>query len=248
MSRTAAETRGSELNMATAKPLRPVKREPAASVIAARLTEAIMDGGLAPGSQLGEAELAGQLGVSRGPLREALQRLVQQGIAVSIPHRGVFVTRLDGDDVRDIYLARAAMESAACRLVLRHDPQGTAARLAKVHRSMAAAADRGRPAALSAADMELHQILVEESGSPRLRRIAQTLFVETRMCLSALADDHPDPYALVEEHAALIEALREEDEERLLTLLDDHMQDAVQRLTGGARHGEPAQDTAAAAG
>ncbi|MGW8376933.1 GntR family transcriptional regulator [Streptomyces sp. ODS28] len=218
--------------MAEARSLGPVKRQPAAVVIADRLTEAIVDGTLAPGSQMGEAELAAQLGVSRGPLREALQRLVQQGLAVSEPHRGVFVVELDEQDVRDIYMARTAMEAAACRLVLRRDPQATADRLAKVHRSMASAARRRNRKALSAADMELHQVLVEESGSPRLQRIAATLFAETRMCLSALTGRHPDPDAMVEEHAALIAALREEDEERLLSLLEEHMQDAVDRLTG----------------
>lgn len=224
--------------MAEARNLRPVKREPAAIMIAARLTEAIMEGSLAPGTQLGEAELAAQLEVSRGPLREAMQRLVQQGIAVSEPHRGVFVTTLDEADVRDIYQVRNAMESAACRLVLRSDPQGTADRLAKVHRSMASAARRKNRAALSRADMELHQLLVQESGSQRLQRIAETLFVETRMCLSALTGRHPDPDAMVEEHGALIEALRDEDEARLLSLLEDHMQDAVDRLTGS--QGAPA--------
>lgn len=228
-----------------AKPLRPVKREPAAIVISARLTEAIMDGTLAPGTQLGEAELAGQLGVSRGPLREALQRLVQQGIAVSEPHRGVFVTRLDEDDVRDIYLARTAMESAACRLVLKQNPQRTADRLARVHRTMASAARRGNHTALSSADMDFHHTLVQESGSPRLQRIAETLFVETRMCLSALHGDHPDPAAMVEEHQALIDALRDEDEPHLLHLLEEHMLDAVERLTaGGATAGPPKAEAA----
>ncbi|MER6926056.1 GntR family transcriptional regulator, partial [Streptomyces spiralis] len=52
--------------MPGAKRLQPVRREPAAVAIARRLTEAIMDGTLAPGTQLGEAELAAELGVSRG--------------------------------------------------------------------------------------------------------------------------------------------------------------------------------------
>jgi DNA-binding GntR family transcriptional regulator len=223
--------------MAESRSLRPVKREPAAIVIASRLTEAIMDGTLPPGSQLGEADLAQQLGVSRGPLREAMQRLVQQGIARSEPHRGVFVTSLDEADVRDIYLVRTSLESAACRLVLRRDPQRTADRLSVAHREMAEAARSGDPAALSAADMKLHQLLVEESGSPRLRRMAQTLFVETRMCMTALADKYPTPVEMVEEHGAIIDALRAEDEKRLLSLLDEHMQDAVRRLTGGSADG-----------
>jgi DNA-binding GntR family transcriptional regulator len=219
--------------------LQPLKREPATSMIASRLTDAIMDGTFRPGSQLAEAELAAQLGVSRGPLREALQRLVQQGIARSVPHRGVFVMNLDEDDVRDIYLARTAIESAACRLVLQQHPQRTADRLALVHDAMAAAADTGDLAALSAADMELHQVLVEESGSLRLKRMAETLFVETRMCMSALADKYPTPVEMVEEHASIIEALRAGDEERLYFLLDEHMQDAVRRLTGHGKVTDP---------
>jgi DNA-binding GntR family transcriptional regulator len=214
--------------------LRPVKREPAATVIAERLTEAVMDGTLPPGCQLGEAELAGQLGVSRGPLREAMQRLVQQGILRSRPHRGVFVATLDEDDVRDIYLTRTAIEVAACRLVLRGDPQRAANKLARCQRAMAAAAERGDRAALAAADMELHQVLVAESGSPRLRRMAATLFVETRMCLSALTVKYTAPIDLVDEHAQIIEALRRGDEELLISLLDEHMKDAVRRLAPDA--------------
>ncbi|WP_086731310.1 GntR family transcriptional regulator [Streptomyces carpinensis] len=217
--------------MPGAKRLQPVRREPAAIAIAHQLTEAIMDGTLAPGTQLGEAELAAELGVSRGPLREAMQRLVQQGIAYSEPHRGVFVTTLTEDDVRDIYLARTAIESAACRLILRRDPQRTADRLARVHHAMADAAQRGDHTALSAADTELHQVLVEESGSPRLKRMAQTLLVETRMCITALQDKYPVPDVMVDEHAAIIQAIRDGGEEHLLRLMDDHMQDAVRRLT-----------------
>ncbi|MDI5967213.1 GntR family transcriptional regulator [Streptantibioticus silvisoli] len=210
--------------------LAPVKREPAAIVIARRLTEAVMDGTLPPGRQLGEVELAAQLGVSRGPLREAMQRLVQQGILRSEPHRGVFVVDLTPEDVTDIYLARTAVESAACRIVIRRHPQRTADRLAAACAAMAAAADLGDPGALAAADMELHHILIAESGSRRLGRMADTLFVETRMCLSALTVTYHDPVDLVAEHTAIIDALRAADEDLLIELLDAHMRDALARL------------------
>jgi DNA-binding GntR family transcriptional regulator len=210
--------------------LAPVKREPAAIVIARQLTEAVMDGTLAPGRQLGEVEIATQLGVSRGPLREAMQRLVQQGILRSEPHRGVFVVELTADDVADIYLARSAVEAAACRLVLRRHPDRTADLLTAACAAMATAADHGDPRALAAADMELHQILIAESGSPRLARMADTLFVETRMCLSALTGTYGAPIDLVAEHTAIIDALRVGDEALLLDRLDAHMRDALSRL------------------
>src|SRR3954469_13150383 len=72
-------------------PIAPVVQESTASLIANRVRDAIAEGHIAPGAQLGEAELARELGVSRGPLREGLQRLTAEGLVVSIRHRGLFV-------------------------------------------------------------------------------------------------------------------------------------------------------------
>src|ERR1700754_1550329 len=77
-----------------------------------------MRGAFSPGAQLGEVELAGRLGVSRGPLREAMQRLVAEGLLRSERNRGIFVRDLGEADVRDVYTARLAVEQAAGRLVL----------------------------------------------------------------------------------------------------------------------------------
>ena len=91
-----------------------------ASMVTERLRDSIVNGTLEPGSQLSEVELAHSFGVSRGPVREAIQRLVQEGLLRSEPHRGVFVPVLTDADVADVYLARAALESAALRRLDRH--------------------------------------------------------------------------------------------------------------------------------
>ncbi|MGH3907255.1 MAG: GntR family transcriptional regulator, partial [Pseudonocardiaceae bacterium] len=98
--------------------LQPVSRRSTAAIIADRLRDAITRGAFPPGAQLGEVELAGWLGVSRGPLREAMQRLVQEGLLRGERHRGLFVVELGIEDVRDIYAARLAVEQAAARMVL----------------------------------------------------------------------------------------------------------------------------------
>jgi len=90
--------------------LEPVARQSTAELIAAQLRSAIMYGVFAPGTQLGEAELAARFEVSRGPLREAMQRLVQEGLLRGERHRGLFVIDLSASDVRDIYLARLALD------------------------------------------------------------------------------------------------------------------------------------------
>src|SRR5699024_2376360 len=85
--------------------LQPVVQESTAGMIADRVREAIACGDLPPGAQLGEADLAEQLGVSRGPLREGLQRLAQEGLLLSIRNRGLFVIEMTPERVDDMYLA-----------------------------------------------------------------------------------------------------------------------------------------------
>jgi DNA-binding GntR family transcriptional regulator len=218
--------------MARSLKIGPLDRVPTASRIADQLREAVMSGALAQGEQVGEVNLAAQFGVSRGPVREAMQRLVQEGLLRSIPHRGIFVAALTEDDVRDIYDARQAIESAAIRMIMRGgDTERVARRLDAAVARMAAAGARGEAAALSRCDLAFHELLVAQSGNVRLQRMASTLLVETRMCLAALTGTYVAPVHLVEEHAEIARAIRGGEEARALAVLDEHMRDAVRRLT-----------------
>jgi DNA-binding GntR family transcriptional regulator len=210
--------------------LEPVPRRSTVEIISDELRSAIMYGSLAPGSQLGEADLAARLGVSRGPLREAMQRLVQEGLLRSEPHRGLFVITLAEDDVEDVYLARLAIERAACRMIMARNRGEALVRLTEALQALVAAAAQRDRIAMSDADQAFHQVLVASSGSPRLERMAQTLLVEARMCLNALQEKYPEPDDLVEEHRKLVDAISDGDEERLLRLIEEHMTDSIERL------------------
>jgi DNA-binding GntR family transcriptional regulator len=210
--------------------LEPVARRSTVEMVSDELRSAIRYGSLEPGAQLGEAELAGRLGVSRGPLREAMQRLVQEGLLRSEPHRGLFVVTLDEHDVSDVYTARLAIERAACQLIMRENRDGAAVALTSALRDLTKAARLRDRVAMSDADQAFHQVLVRSSGSPRLARMADTLLVETRMCLHALQDHYPEPADLVEEHRALVDAVTAGDEPLLLRLIEVHMADSIERL------------------
>lgn len=210
-----------------------VGRRSTAALVADQLRVAIMRGEFRPGSQLGEVELAGQLGVSRGPLREAMQRLVAEGLLRSERHRGIFVRDLDTEQVRDVYVARLAVEQAAGRLILSAAPEVQAAAaemLAGALAAMVAAARAKDAVAMADADQAFHATLVAASGSPRLRRMADGLLVETRMCLTALQDTAPPADELVVEHRALLDAVRSGDQALLAARLEAHMAGAVQRI------------------
>lgn len=213
--------------------IEPVSRESTAAIIARQLRDAIMTGALQPGTQLGEAELAARFQVSRGPLREAMQRLVSEGLLRSERHRGLFVIDLEPGDVYDIYASRAAIERAAAIRIMRSDPARAARRLTEVLADMEEAADDGDPRAVSEADLRFHEELVRASGSRRLVRMASTLLIETRMCLAALQRTDHSAADRVAEHTAIVTAMFDGDEVRLLDLLDAHMEDAITRLAPG---------------
>lgn len=210
--------------------LAPVPRRSTVEIVASELRNAIMYGHLAPGAQLGETDLAARLGVSRGPLREAMQRLVQEGLLRSEPHRGLFVIVLDEHDVRDIYQARLAVERAACLQIMRGNRGEAVATLTAALTDLKAAAQRRDRTAMSDADQSFHQALVTASGSPRLERMAQTLLVETRMCLDALQHKYPEPADLVDEHQLLVDAIADGNEDELLSLIEQHMIESIERL------------------
>nr|WP_238351417.1 GntR family transcriptional regulator [Kribbella shirazensis] len=192
------------------------------------MRKAIGHGELKPGAQLGEADLARKLGVSRGPLREGMQRLTQEGLLVSIRNRGLFVIDMTPDDIRDMYLAREAIERAAAHKILcgDHEAAGTAL-LAIAHKMLDADGD---PAAIGELDIQFHELLVQLADSPRLSRMHQTSIVETRMCIHALEDTYAATDVRALEHERLANAILAGDAERTDRLLIEHMDDAIERL------------------
>ncbi|MGW4848410.1 GntR family transcriptional regulator [Nocardia brasiliensis] len=210
--------------------IEPVSRQSTAEVIADRLREAIMRGSFAPGDQLGEADLAARFDVSRGPVREAMQRLVSEGLLHSIRHRGIFVIDLTLDDVADIYHARTAIEGGALELILDGRREIAYAALGESVDQMCAAAENGDAAGLSDADQAFHVALVDSAGSPRLARAARTLLIETRMCLGALQTTNPDLHEQAREHVELRDAIGAGPAARARKLLVEHMRCAVQAI------------------
>lgn len=211
--------------------LEPVAREATASIIADRIRTLIRDGALRPGTQLGEARLAESLGVSRGPVREALQRLIQEDLLEGRPHRGVFVRSLDADDIHDVYLARSAIERAAVRRVATGaDDDLTALRSLLDRMEQATGSERWEEVARL--DLEFHLALVRASGSRRLLRMFRTLVIETSMCLQALEDAYPVRDELVAEHRSLYRAITDGDPDHAEELVGEHLEAAIVELTG----------------
>lgn len=221
--------------MAQGRTIGTLVQESTPAIIAGKLRHAIGYGELTPGTRLGEADLAQKLGVSRGPLREAMQRLTQEGLLTSIRNRGLFVATLGEDDVRDIYFARTAVEMAALTRVMAGDHVSSAERLMEPVAEMDRATAKRDAAGVGEADISFHEVLVELARSPRLSQMHATLLTQTRMCITALQETYPEPDSRVAEHTEIAETVRDGKTGVVHGLLQAHMDDAVTRLLSGAQ-------------
>jgi len=219
-----------------------IPRATFASMVGERIRSNIIEGVLRPGSQLHEVELAASFGVSRGPVREALQRLIQEGLLRSEAHRGVFVPVMSDDDIVDIYLAREALESAAVRRIAGTSRSASASKaLDKVVKSMEAAEKAGDWKTVASRDLDFHTALVAAADSARLERMFTTVISETRLCLSLLASATDARDDLVQEHRQISEMIRADDTAGAIAVLTKHFDDAVvtlRRRLGDEAEGE----------
>ena len=167
---------------------RDIPRPPEVSTadhIAAVLSQAIVEGELAPGTQLSEERIGRALQVSRNTLRESFRLLSHDGLLVHHRHRGVFVPELDADDLTDLYRLRIVLETGVLRSLGRVDPH----RLRQLEddvRSGEEAAKRGRWQQVGTANMDFHQHLLALSESPRLTTVGRQVLAQTRLAFLTL--------------------------------------------------------------
>lgn len=190
-----------------------------------RLREDIVTAVIEPGRRVSENELADRLGVSRTPVREALQRLEDERLVAIVPQLGTFVTLISPGSIADAAFVREALEGAAIRLATEHVAEGRAS-LELVHENLAlqdAAVAADDDAAFDELDEELHRLLCLAAGH------------EVAWALARRANGHldrvrrlglPEPgflETLAGEHRAIVAAVAEGDEDRAHTTLSRHL-------------------------
>lgn len=206
----------------------------------------ILGGEVLPGERLVESRLTEQLGVSRPPVREALQQLEHEGLVVPSGRRGLAVRTLTRHDVYEIVTLRDSLEQLAVRLAL---PVTDAARLAPLVAALADLEDgaaRGLGnAALVERGFAFHLALVALSGHRRLVATYRDLGLQVRLCMSAnvASRTHEDAAGNAARHRVLLDAVRAGDPDAALVALADHghrsfLASVVDGLPGGSPESE----------
>jgi DNA-binding GntR family transcriptional regulator len=213
--------------------------------IARSLRAAILDGRLVPGEQLREAHLASRFAISRGPLREALRRLEEEGLLVKVPYRGAFVAGADPRATAEIATIRLRLEPYAVELGLERLCGPDHAQLVDAVADLDDAALTGDVGRCIDAHLAVHRVLYTATGNRRLLDIWHSW--ETLLRLS-LAVDHrafgrlSDVAAL---HRTLLRTIETGDLDLISRELDGHIRAAIVADTGPAIPPEDGPDRTA---
>jgi DNA-binding GntR family transcriptional regulator len=217
-----------------------IQRTSTADQVADALRRRILKGGIPPGTPLREMALAETLGVSRNTFREGVRVLVSEGLLTHNVHRGVVVTALSPEDVRDVYEVRRVIETTA---VLRVDLRNgrLVAQMDAALDALKRAIRSNDRAAIVDLDLQFHGLSVDALGSPRLSAFYSNIISELRLALFVLDKLEGDWRDWIVDHAEIMNALRSGRRKECVKLIEQHLREACQRLLRIAE-GSPALD------
>jgi DNA-binding GntR family transcriptional regulator len=192
------------------------------------LRSAITSGEYRPGSHLGEEELAGRLGVSRGTVREALRHLQQEGLVTAGARGMLRVNSLSPTEVRELFQVRGALEGLAVTLLIA-SPQRNAA-VARLRKALSDLDDSNADfSAHMDADLGFHLLLCELSENSVLIDAWRHLEGRVRITILSAGDHH---LMSGSNHAPIVDAVEAGNRAQAVRVLQDHMLQAADRMAG----------------
>lgn len=197
------------------------------------LKHRVIAGSYAPGAQLKEEHIARELEISRTPIRAALKRLVEDGLATAEPGRGVRVAEWTESDIQETYELRGLLEGHAAELAARRGGLALADRLDQLNDEMESAIAKGGsalPERLQQVNARFHRAILEASGSPRLRGMLAGLIDMPIVIRSHFISTLEDKVQSLRHHRELAAAVRLGDAELARQVMQLHLRIALHRF------------------
>jgi DNA-binding GntR family transcriptional regulator len=194
-------------------------------MVADMLRELITDRQLSPGTPLRQRDLAEQFDVSYTPVREALRRLESEGLVVTDVHRGATVAHTESEELEENYRILAALEALAGSLAVAKMTDGDLAEIEALYREVAAC--RAADERLAELNRQFHFRVYECAHSPMLLLLMRLLW---RSFPDGPQAGRPHQES-VQQHAELVSALKERDEERVAAIIRDHILGSIKYLS-----------------
>lgn len=187
----------------------------------ASVRSSILSGGFQMGERLNEARIAADMGVSRGPLREALKRLSEEGLLTEKPRVGMSVPVFTADDVTAVNEVRIALERLAVQLIVRRNVDLSPLRIRLTE--LRDAAQRGDTAATNLAEFDLHEELCRLSQNEHLLSTYQRVRGRIQLALTVDNAASKSLEEVLDEHVLLVEALQGATEEEAARIIEAHI-------------------------
>ncbi len=196
------------------------------------LREAIVSGALVPGERIGQENVAGRLGISLAPVREALRILEREGQVTYRPRRGYIVTELNIVDLEEIYSLRALLEREAAYAALPALTRDDLAAIEQAAADCAAAVSADDVVAELAANRRFHHAILAPAGRPHTQRMIDLLWDQTEAYRALYYNSAAERRESLRAHDRIVGAVVAGDPERLAAELDAHRERALVVLRG----------------
>lgn len=201
--------------------IEPVHQPPLRRLVSDELRRLVITGELLPGTRIVEDRLAARLGVSRNPVREALQALAAEGFVDILPRRGAIVAQVTQAEAEDLFDVRAALEPLAARLAARRSDAAGHARLREVLERARRATDAGELDVLAACNTAFHSLIVELSGNDYLELLVAPMALRVQWVFRTSAASRA-PHSWTE-HGELLRAIVARDEDYAEAVARSHV-------------------------
>ena len=194
------------------------------------LRRMILEGGLPAGQPLHQGSLATQLGISRTPLREALQTLSAEGLITFDPNGTAYVVAPSGEALMEIYSIRQVLEVLSGRAAVEHITEAQLVQAEVILDAMEGATDAHEWASLNAA---FHRVIYDAAGKPQLFELIEILRNRAKLYVILLAANMENAAHAAAEHRAMLAALRQRNADGMEALIRSHL--TTTTLKVGAR-------------
>ncbi|MBK0400318.1 GntR family transcriptional regulator [Limibaculum sp. M0105] len=188
-----------------------------------RLREMIVEGELSPGEKINERELCESFGVSRTPLREAVQALAKEGLIQITPRRGARVAPMTVEDLDEVFPIMGALESLAGELACARIAPNQVSEIRVLHNAMVTAYERGDRHSYFHLNEEIHDRIFKAAGNQTLIQMRRGLAARVRRARFRANLSAARWKKAVSEHEEIVAALEARDGPRLSRLLRDHL-------------------------
>lgn len=199
-----------------------------------KIKQMILSRKLAPGQKIVQDKLADSLGISRTPLRSALQMLEAEHLVESIPRRGVIVKSFTDEEIIEIYDCRIALESMAFRLFTQRARPTAIEKLKNLFAPFVDLPDPIDPQEYRTADIKFHDTIVRQCGNNFLRKLFQQ--GNLLLYIDRIGLVRP-PEETLPEHLEIIRAIAQQDVDQAETLAKKHLIRSQQLIIEQTQHG-----------